>query len=168
MILLTTRRNRSSSIAETYPVGKVRPSHRSPSRRCVEMSQRSAGRWPSRRGRQGHGSGARSGAGRGTTAREPVLKPSTWTAPGDPRVVSGFDPSSSIHRLCCLVQCEDPPDDPSGRANGGDEETRTPDPLLAKEMLCRLSYVPVALTVDGRGGRFWTRTRDLCLIRAVL
>jgi hypothetical protein len=25
---------------------------------------------------------------------------------------------------------------------GGDEETRTPDPLLAKEMLCRLSYVP--------------------------
>ena len=25
MILLTTRRNRSSSIAETYPIGKVRP-----------------------------------------------------------------------------------------------------------------------------------------------
>ena len=27
-------------------------------------------------------------------------------------------------------------------ADGGDEETRTPDPLLAKEMLYRLSYVP--------------------------
>ena len=27
---------------------------------------------------------------------------------------------------------------------GGDEETRTPDPLLAKEMLYRLSYVPQA------------------------
>ncbi len=27
---------------------------------------------------------------------------------------------------------------------GGDEETRTPDPLLAKEMLCQLSYVPLA------------------------
>ena len=27
-------------------------------------------------------------------------------------------------------------------AVGGDEETRTPDPLLAKEMLCQLSYVP--------------------------
>jgi hypothetical protein len=26
--------------------------------------------------------------------------------------------------------------------DGGDEETRTPDPLLAKETLCRLSYVP--------------------------
>ena len=49
---------------------------------------------------------------------------------------------------------------------GGDEETRTPDPLLAKEMLFQLSYVPVL--VGGGGGRFWTRTRDLCLIRAVL
>ena len=28
---------------------------------------------------------------------------------------------------------------------GGDEETRTPDPLLAKEMLYQLSYVPVLL-----------------------
>jgi hypothetical protein len=27
--------------------------------------------------------------------------------------------------------------------DGGDEETRTPDPLLAKEMLCQLSYVPL-------------------------
>ena len=29
-----------------------------------------------------------------------------------------------------------------GGGGGGDEETRTPDPLLAKEMLCQLSYVP--------------------------
>ena len=28
--------------------------------------------------------------------------------------------------------------------SGGDEETRTPDPLLAKEMLYQLSYVPQA------------------------
>ncbi len=49
---------------------------------------------------------------------------------------------------------------------GGDEETRTPDPLLAKEMLCQLSYVPSRR--NECGGRFWTRTRDLCLIRAVL
>ena len=26
---------------------------------------------------------------------------------------------------------------------GGDEETRTPDPLLAKEVLSQLSYIPV-------------------------
>ena len=50
---------------------------------------------------------------------------------------------------------------------GGDEETRTPDPLLAKEMLYRLSYVPLGVEWV-IGGRFWTRTRDLCLIRAVL
>src|SRR4029079_2718583 len=33
---------------------------------------------------------------------------------------------------------------------GGDEETRTPDPLLAKEMLFQLSYVPTL-----PGGRWW-------------
>jgi hypothetical protein len=60
-------------------------------------------------------------------------------------------------------------DDIGAWRSGGDEETRTPDPLLAKEVLFQLSYVPSALSpgaVDG--GRFWTRTRDLCLIRAVL
>ena len=34
--------------------------------------------------------------------------------------------------------------------SGGDEETRTPDPLLAKEMLFQLSYVPLPRTV-----RWW-------------
>jgi hypothetical protein len=33
---------------------------------------------------------------------------------------------------------------------GGDEETRTPDPLLAKEMLFRLSYVPLPPAVSGQ------------------
>ena len=53
---------------------------------------------------------------------------------------------------------------------GGDEETRTPDPLLAKEMLFQLSYAPSKARsfAERDGGRFWTRTRDLCLIRAVL
>ena len=54
-----------------------------------------------------------------------------------------------------------------GIAVCGDEETRTPDFLLAKEALYQLSYVPLILRSGGRG-RFWTRTRDLCLIRAVL
>ena len=35
---------------------------------------------------------------------------------------------------------------------GGDEETRTPDPLLAKEMLCQLSYVPLPEGVVGVSG----------------
>ena len=73
-------------------------------------------------------------------------------------------PGSSVQMWCGLAQvlilrC-------SPGAGGGDEETRTPDPLLAKEMLCQLSYVPLPRGMCG--GRFWTRTRDLCLIRAVL
>ena len=36
---------------------------------------------------------------------------------------------------------------------GGDEETRTPDPLLAKEMLSQLSYVP--LPTIALSGRWW-------------
>jgi hypothetical protein len=35
---------------------------------------------------------------------------------------------------------------------GGDEETRTPDPLLAKEMLCQLSYVPLPGWMVGVSG----------------
>jgi hypothetical protein len=37
-------------------------------------------------------------------------------------------------------------------AGGGDEETRTPDPLLAKEMLCQLSYVPLPRVMVGASG----------------
>ena len=44
---------------------------------------------------------------------------------------SGSDPE--------LFDCGD---GAGSQIGGGDEETRTPDPLLAKEMLCQLSYVP--------------------------
>ena len=55
----------------------------------------------------------------------------------------GVHPESSVIGECGLAQdrilrCDDP------EPVGGDEETRTPDPLLAKEMLCQLSYVPRA------------------------
>ena len=69
---------------------------------------------------------------------------------------------------CALGSARDRGSTDDGAApgrGGGDEETRTPDPLLAKEMLYQLSYVPAP---EVGGGRFWTRTRDLCLIRAVL
>ena len=60
----------------------------------------------------------------------------------------GVHPESSVLGECGLAQdwilrCVIP------ELVGGDEETRTPDPLLAKEMLCQLSYVPVA------GVRWW-------------
>jgi hypothetical protein len=35
---------------------------------------------------------------------------------------------------------------------GGDEGTRTPDPLLAKEVLSQLSYIPVGPMLADRGG----------------
>ena len=48
---------------------------------------------------------------------------------------------------------------PDAPGVGGDEETRTPDPLLAKEMLFRLSYVPsrvrAGLTIWGVGAGWW-------------
>jgi hypothetical protein len=57
-----------------------------------------------------------------------------------PEVVSGFNPSYSI--LVCGAALRSSVFLPRVRS-GGDEETRTPDPLLAKEMLCQLSYVPL-------------------------
>ena len=61
-------------------------------------------------------------------------------------VVPGFHPVLfSLSDWCCPVQDQIlvfggfP-----ALGDGGDEETRTPDPLLAKEMLYQLSYVPFA------------------------
>ena len=82
------------------------------------------------------------------------MVPGSWTGVW----FRGWDPISSDMYVA-----------PGLGRSGGDEETRTPDPLLAKEMLSQLSYVPLLFLDDELvGGRFWTRTRDLCLIRAVL
>ncbi len=37
--------------------------------------------------------------------------------------------------------------------NGGDKETRTPDPLLAKQMLYQLSYIPIKISLLSRHRR---------------
>ena len=139
IISLTTRRNRRFFIsAEHYPVVKVRPT-------CVDLrrsmrtsivAQRSAGRWPAG-GRQDTDQGLDDGP----AIADPLRGGLGWSR--DLR----FGGAGATR-------------------GGGDEETRTPDTLLAKETLCQLSYVPAPGV--GNGGRFWTRTRDLCLIRAVL
>ena len=80
----------------------------------------------------------------------------TWADPGVSRAIQLREPAGRT-----LARS-------SAGEGGGDEETRTPDPLLAKEMLCQLSYVPVTCALREGGGRTWTRTRDLGLIRAAL
>ena len=46
----------------------------------------------------------------------------------------------------------------------GDKEIRTPDPLLARQVLSQLSYTPRFT----QNGLKWTRTTDLTLIRRAL
>ncbi len=45
--------------------------------------------------------------------------------------------------------------------NGGDKEIRTPDPLLARQVLSQLSYTP-------NGGPSGTRTPDLPVMSRLL
>lgn len=58
------------------------------------------------------------------------------------------------------------------RSTGGAAGTRTPDLRRARAALSQLSYGPMSppttLTTVPSGGRAWTRTRDLGLIRAAL
>ena len=56
-------------------------------------------------------------------------------------------------------------------SDGGDEENRTPDPLLARQVLSQLSYTPILGQIFSSrkfGGPKWTRTTDLTLIRRAL
>jgi hypothetical protein len=54
----------------------------------------------------------------------------------------GVHPVYSVQSVCGLAQVLDLRC--LSLQGGGDEETRTPDLLLAKEMLYQLSYVPLA------------------------
>ena len=61
---------------------------------------------------------------------------------------------------------------------GGDEQIRTVDPLLARQVLSQLSYTPRSTRSPASatlphlffqsGGLKWTRTTDLALIRRAL
>ena len=117
IISLTTRRNRRFFIsAEHYPVVKVRPTEVD-LRRSTRDRSSPAIRWSvACRRAAGHGSGVR------------------WLARPHGPLGSGIA-SGGPELFCCAVAHP-------VRRIGGDEETRTPDPLLAKETLCQLSYVP--------------------------
>ena len=52
--------------------------------------------------------------------------------------------------------------------SSGDNEIRTLDPLLARQVLSQLSYTPVWNYSLSANGLKWTRTIDLTLIRRAL
>src|SRR6187402_2864560 len=74
------------------------------------------------------------------------------------------------HTACWLLAVEAPLQFPMCTNHGGAAGIRTPDLRLAKAALSRLSYGPMPdRTLSPTiGGRAWTRTRDLGLIRAAL
>ena len=82
------------------------------------------------------------GGGHTKTARGPASEPSLETAPWF-SVVPGSTRCLQLSDWCGLAQDRILRCGSRRLGAGGDEETRTPDPLLAKEMLCQLSYVPL-------------------------
>ena len=154
---MKTRRNRRSRFtAEHYPVVKVRPEGLAARRRTGGGS--SDPLVSDLRGRRARIRGSMY-SGRDTRRRLEDQPANRRCFAGRPESRLGDRPELFSYSSGAFSRRE------RYLRSGGDEETRTPDLLLAKEMLCQLSYVPRA-TEDG--GRFWTRTRDLCLIRAVL
>ena len=83
--------------------------------RSHSAAQRSAGQWPATTGKD-------TDQGLDAGHEIPLLRVMGFR---------GWDPSCSVS-------------DRRWDGDGEDEETRTPDPLLAKEMLYQLSYVPQA------------------------
>ena len=81
------------------------------------------------------------GPGHETTARGPACEPSVESRVGPGGSSRGW---TRTIRLAYVLRPR-PEDDLRLGKGGGDEETRTPDPLLAKEMLFQLSYVPLPL-----------------------
>jgi hypothetical protein len=80
------------------------------------------------------------GPGHETTARGPACEPSGGGVVGPGGVVPGLRPGAIRY---AVPGYPGPEEFLRLIERGGDEETRTPDPLLAKEMLFQLSYVPV-------------------------
>ena len=114
--------------AEHYPVVKVRPLGLDRSLAGPASSDPLVG------GSLSHGSEERCRLRHKTTARSRRAAVSTALAlelVGASRPAIQFLSGATEAAAC-----------PPVLPGGGDEETRTPDPLLAKEMLCQLSYVP--------------------------
>lgn len=132
--------DRRSSIFVTaviYPVVKVHRRGGSARSSWLPTLQRSAGRWApgwsARIRRLPAGPRTRDDGSR-TSLR--TVEQVAWV--GTRRSSRGW---TRAIRFCYVRTCTRGLPPPG--QGGGDEETRTPDPLLAKEMLFQLSYVPV-------------------------
>src|SRR5690606_32670232 len=89
----------------------------------------------------------------------------SWCARCDPSRVSPHAWPPPRGRLASSLVNVSPPRSPASGAAG----IRTPDLRRARAALSRLSYgPPIPCLPQETGGRAWTRTRDLGLIRAAL
>ena len=104
--------------------------------------QRSAGRWP-RDGSSSRIRGSHLGETHIDGSRD--LEPSFRQRLGTCESLRGLPDLQFVVGESMQLSILGATSCPHGRS-GGDEETRTPDPLLAKEMLFRLSYVPLPLS----------------------
>ena len=95
---------------------------------------------------QGNSSGDTRSTARGASSRHETARKSCEVCGVYPIFSSVVRIRCSRKYLMCVRRC--------GRGSGGDEETRTPDPLLAKEMLFQLSYVPLPLETECRWWAF--------------
>jgi hypothetical protein len=105
-----------------------RGAHRSEDRSNVGLSQRSRGR-----------PGGSPRESRVTVS--PRFRPVKKTGPAVFLVRLDRQNSTSVRSMGSGHEVKDPTPNPA--SSGGDEGTRTPDPLLAKEVLSQLSYIPI-------------------------
>jgi hypothetical protein len=120
------------NLPKQYPVVKVRPfGHGRPSRSAGPAIRWSVSLRLTDQGSDGGPDTERRPDHRRAAVSNSAMRLELVGASGPAIQFTGFPDASEA---VCLSS--------SWLAGGGDEETRTPDPLLAKEMLCQLSYVP--------------------------
>ena len=148
-VLLDTTKSSISSIVTdvvTYPVVKVRSPGGDPAAATLGSGPVPAIRWSVGSG-GAHGSGDPRSSGLRTRDDGSRTSLRTVVRCAELATRRSSRDSTRVIRLSSVDLAQVFVLRPGRTRSGGDEETRTPDPLLAKEMLCQLSYVPFGATV---------------------